>query len=346
MSNSAKAGGVGRIKKLPALLIAVAASLIACASAQAGIVTVGSLATETQKPAGLGTTLTMFNAALGDPKANVTSPVSGTIVRWHVRGFSGGPFRLRVLTPLGGQSYLASGTSGPATPLSLGPETFPASLPIKAGQTIAVDNTNPTDLVSLAASGASAYDYLSPPLADGASGTSAGPFNGVEFAFYAEVLPLPGISVISPAAGSIAGGTVVSIAGSEFTEVTGVRFGATPATLYSVDSAGLIKAVAPSSATPGPVAVTVTTSAGTTAVGAGSTFTYTACVVPKLGGKKLKGAKKRIRKAGCKVGAVRKAKGVSAKNRRRRQAEPETGEDPGARCQGQRQARDLRRKWP
>ncbi|HVQ58455.1 MAG TPA: IPT/TIG domain-containing protein [Solirubrobacterales bacterium] len=294
-------------------MVTALASLALCASAQAGIVTVGSLATETQKPAGLGTTLTMFNAALGDPKANVTSPVTGTIVRWHVRGFSGGPFRLRVLTPLGGQSYLASGTSGPATPLSLGPETFPASLPIKAGQTIAVDNTNPTDLVSLAASGASAYDYFAPPLADGASGTSAGPFNGVEFAFYAEVLPLPGVSVISPTAGSIAGGTVVSIAGSEFAEVTGVRFGAAPATLYSVDSAGLIKAVAPPSATPGPVAVTVTTSAGTTAAGAGSTFTYTACVVPKLAGKKLKGAKKRIRKGGCRVGKVNRPKGVTAK---------------------------------
>jgi beta-lactam-binding protein with PASTA domain len=60
----------------------------------------------------------------------------------------------------------------------------------------------------------------------------------------------------------------------------------------------------------------VTTVAGTTAASTVSKFTYKGCVVPKLNGKKLKAAKKRIRKAGCKVGKVKIKKGVTAKTGR------------------------------
>jgi beta-lactam-binding protein with PASTA domain len=42
-------------------------------------------------------------------------------------------------------------------------------------------------------------------------------------------------------------------------------------------------------------------------------FTYTACVVPKLKGKKLKPAKKALQRAGCKLGKARGQKGKSAK---------------------------------
>ena len=41
-------------------------------------------------------------------------------------------------------------------------------------------------------------------------------------------------------------------------------------------------------------------------------FTYEACKVPKLGGKKLKASKKRIRGALCKVGKVKKKNGATA----------------------------------
>jgi beta-lactam-binding protein with PASTA domain len=37
------------------------------------------------------------------------------------------------------------------------------------------------------------------------------------------------------------------------------------------------------------------------------------CIVPKLTGKKLKGAKKKLKAAHCKIGTVTKAKGATSK---------------------------------
>ncbi len=55
--------------------------------------------------------------------------------------------------------------------------------------------------------------------------------------------------------------------------------------------------------------ITVTTVAGTaTSV---QTFTYEGCMVPKLRGKKLKASKKKLRKADCKTGKVKKRKGAT-----------------------------------
>jgi len=304
---------MGKVKRLPVLLGAVAATLVVCASAQAGIVTVGSLSTAPSTPATIGSPATLLNSSLGEVGADVTSPVTGTIIRWHATGFAGGPFRLRVLSPLGGQNFLGSGTSGPSVPLGPGTETFSASLPINAGQTIAVDNANGSDKIGVVLAPTGSYSFFVPPLANGASGTAVGPAVGAEFTFNAEVLPPPAFTALSPNAGSIKGGTPVLISGTNLIEVSAVRFGSVPAASFVVQSENLISAVAPAGPALGPVDVTVTTPAGTTPVVAADQFTYTACVVPKLAGKKLKGAKKRIRKAGCRVGKVKKTEGVTAK---------------------------------
>jgi PASTA domain len=82
-----------------------------------------------------------------------------------------------------------------------------------------------------------------------------------------------------------------------------------------VSSDTQVTAVAPPSTTPGPVDTSVTTAAGMTPASAADQFTYTACVVPKLTGKKLKAARKRLRKTGCKLGKVKGRKGRSVKIR-------------------------------
>lgn len=61
----------------------------------------------------------------------------------------------------------------------------------------------------------------------------------------------------------------------------------------------------------GTAGVAVTTLAGTAT--APQTFSYTGCLVPKLGARKLKAAKKKLRKAGCKVGKVTKVGDATVK---------------------------------
>ena len=57
--------------------------------------------------------------------------------------------------------------------------------------------------------------------------------------------PPPAIATVDPATGLEAGGTDVTIAGSGFTDATGVTFGGTAATSYTVTDDGTIAATTP-----------------------------------------------------------------------------------------------------
>ena len=70
------------------------------------------------------------------------------------------------------------------------------------------------------------------------------------------------VGSIAPASGSTAGGDTVTIAGSYLDGATAVMFGSTPASSFTVDSAGQIRAVAPAGAA-GAVDVTVVGPGGT-----------------------------------------------------------------------------------
>jgi len=82
----------------------------------------------------------------------------------------------------------------------------------------------------------------------------------------------PTITGISPSSGPEAGGTSVTITGTNFTGATAVKFGDSNAT-YSVNSATQIIAVAPAGT--GTVHVTVTAPGGTSATSSTDRFTYT-----------------------------------------------------------------------
>lgn len=85
----------------------------------------------------------------------------------------------------------------------------------------------------------------------------------------------PTITSVSPTAGPTAGGTSVTITGTNFTGVTGVKFGAANAAGYNVNSSNQIVAVSPSNGA-GTVNITVTTSGGTSATAAANQYTYVA----------------------------------------------------------------------
>ena len=88
----------------------------------------------------------------------------------------------------------------------------------------------------------------------------------------------PIVTKLTPAKGSIAGGKKVKITGLNFENpnATKVDFGKVAAKEFTVNSLRSITAVAPAAETAGPVEVTVTNSAGTSASVAADQFTYTA----------------------------------------------------------------------
>ena len=97
------------------------------------------------------------------------------------------------------------------------------------------------------------------------AGTSCSP------AYYAYVAS-PAVTGVSPSAGPAAGGASVTITGSYFTNATGVDFGTTPATSFSVDGDTQITAIAPAGT--GTVDVTVTSLGGTSATSSSDAYTY------------------------------------------------------------------------
>ena len=86
--------------------------------------------------------------------------------------------------------------------------------------------------------------------------------------------PPPVVSSIAPGGGPQAGGTVVTVSGSNLAPANAVKFGSTPAASFSVSSGTSLTATAPAGT--GTVDVTVTTGGGTSATGPSDRFTYLA----------------------------------------------------------------------
>jgi hypothetical protein len=257
---------------------------------------------------------TFFNTALPEKGANLTSPVSGAIVRWRLQDPSGGPFFLRVLRPNGSGGYMAAGTSNPATPSGGGGlQTFTANLPVQAGDIIGVDPSKASDKIGIAEVAGASYGFIFPPPFDGATVAPSGTAAGKEIELSAEVQPTPMISSITPNFGPIRGGTTVTITGTDLASTSAVKFGELPAASFKAESETKITAVAPKSLKVGAVDVTATTIAGTSATSRDDRFFYEGCVVPKLRNKKLKAAKKALHRNDCKVGKVKHAKGKPGK---------------------------------
>jgi alpha-tubulin suppressor-like RCC1 family protein len=86
-------------------------------------------------------------------------------------------------------------------------------------------------------------------------------------------VPPPAITKVTPKKGPAAGGTSVTIGGTNLAGATAVRFGATPATSFAVNSASSISAVAPAG-TSGPVDISVSTPYGVSATTTSDVFKY------------------------------------------------------------------------
>jgi hypothetical protein len=298
------------MRRLTCGVVGLLAFLTTAASAGAAPITIG---VPLQGPFGSSASsavpFTLINRTIAEPGALATSPVSGLIVRWSMVGGVGGPFRLRVLRPAGDSAYTAVGTSAAVLPAGTGIETFATAMPIAAGDTIGFDIPKGSKIAAIP-NPAAVFGVLTPIIVEGTTQSLAGSEAGAEFAFNALVQPAPTIASVAPKTGSFKGGSKVTIRGADFTGVSAVSFGSLPAKRFTVDSESQITAFSPAVGKPGRANITVTTIAGATPP---APYKAAACVVPKLKEKTLTAAKRRLKKAGCKVGRVNKEDGVSAK---------------------------------
>lgn len=321
----------GRIGIL-AMALAAAWALIAAVAAGATTVTVGSVLPPTFKSTPFEGVRTQFNTTLPESGANLASPVNGAIVRWKMQGAVGGPFTLRVLHPNGSGAYTAAGSSQSVKPTGLGIETFSTQLPIRSGDLIAVDSSNPTDEIGVADASGAGYGIFSAPPFEGATLAPSQTKAGQEIELSAEVQPAPAITAVSPAEGSALGGEKVTITGTNLNGASAVMFGEVPAASFTVVSEEKITAVAPAQSKVGTVDITATTLAGESPTGRSDQYLYRGCTVPNLAGKKLGPAKSALRGAGCTVGKVGRIKGPRKKRGKVIKQNPKAGRllAPGA----------------
>jgi hypothetical protein len=184
-------------------------------------------------------------------------------------------------------------------------QTFSTNVPIRSGDLLGIDPSQASDEIGVATVPGASFAFIFPPPLDGATVAPSGSESGKEIELSAEVQPAPSVKELESFSGSIAGGTKVKIKGENLNGASAVRFGNKPAASFTAESDTLVSAVAPRSSKAGFVDVTVTTLAGTSETVRGDRFEYEACVVPKLKGKKIKAARKALKKAECKLGKVK-----------------------------------------
>jgi hypothetical protein len=117
--------------------------------------------------------------------------------------------------------------------------------------------------------------------------------------------PAPTVTKVSPATGPVAGGTSVTITGTNFSGVTAVKFGATAASSFIVNSATSVTTIAPAEPV-GKVDVTVTTPNGTSALSSKDHFSFTPTVtgVGPNAGSTAGGTKVTITGTGFALGSI------------------------------------------
>jgi hypothetical protein len=161
----------------------------------------------------------------------------------------------------------------------------PSSGPQAGGTTVTITGANLTGATAVNFGAAAAASFSvnsdtqitakSPPgsgTVDVTVTTPSGPSPVVPTDKFTYIPPAPVVSGVSPSSGPAAGGTSVTITGTNLAGATAVDFGATAASAITSDTATQIVATAPKGS--GPVDVTVSTPAGTSAAVAGDKFTY------------------------------------------------------------------------
>ena len=194
------------------------------------------------------------------------------------------------VTTAGGTSAISAADQFTYIPAPTITGISPASGPTAGGTSVTITGTNFTGVTAVSFGGTAATGFtfnsstsitVTSPAGTGIADirvTTPGGQSAVVAADQFTYLGTPTVSSISPTAGPTSGGTTVIITGANLLGATGaggVKFGATNATSYTVNSSTQITATSPAGSA-GTVDVTVTTPGGTSATSASDQFTYIA----------------------------------------------------------------------
>lgn len=248
-------------------------------------------------------------------------PENGVITSWSTRAGAGTgqTLEFKVFRPTGSGGYTVVAHDGPRPLVEDIVNTFKVDVPVKAGDVIGLNDANASVAVpnSCEFAGASVEDEVFFYPGSSADGTTVNdgtrlidrPFR---VNVSATLLQAPEIDLFGKIdLGSVAGGGSVLLKGNHFEEVSAVSFGGVPAQSFKVANEHELTAVAPAGRTLAGLPAAVTTPAGT-ATSPADLF-YSGCQTPKLAGKTLAAAKKRLAAAGCKLGHVAKVRGRHGK---------------------------------
>jgi len=160
----------------------------------------------------------------------------------------------------------------------------PNSGPEPGGTIVTLTGTNFTGAtaVKFGSANAESFNVVSPTSIEAVSPTGSGTVDVTVTDAYGtsttsasdqfSYIPPPAITGVSPNSGPEAGGTTVTISGTNLAGATAVRFGAANAASFRVTSPSSIEATSPSGS--GTVQVTVTDAYGTSATSSADQFTY------------------------------------------------------------------------
>ncbi|HEX3793996.1 MAG TPA: IPT/TIG domain-containing protein [Acidimicrobiales bacterium] len=247
-------------------------------------------------PAAGGTTVTItgsnFNGAtkvlIGTVAATSFSVVSSTQITAVSPAQAAATHNVFVTTPGGTSAAVAadSFTYVASIPPSIS-GLNPTSGPVNGGTTVTINGANFTGATKVLFGTVAATSFnvvsssqitaVSPAQAAATHNvfvtTPAGTSATVSADSFIYTAAKPAVSGVSPTSGPLTGGTVVTIAGSNFGGTTSVLFGTVAATSFTVVSATQIAAVSPAQAAT-THNVFVTTPAGTSAAVPADSFTY------------------------------------------------------------------------
>jgi hypothetical protein len=323
----------------PAIVILAVLAGLAMAAPAAAQITVGQVAAESNFGfCSFSQAEDEINTSVAAGTSYAVPPPGGVITSWTTTSWISGPEQklgLKVFRPAGPNTFVALAEDDRnLTPMST--NTFPVSIPVQAGDLVGLHvpshTESPSNNCEFGTTGVNQWIYKMGSAPIGVPTKFDGEYGSDTLLnVSASVLPPPAISGLTPAGGSVKGGAAVTISGSNFAEVRGVSFGATAAAGFSVASEGQITATAPASKSIAAVPITVTTAAGTGS--STQTFAYQGCAVPRLKGRKLKASKKKLKKADCRTGKVKKRKGATGSSGKVVKQSPKPGTilPPGAR---------------
>ncbi len=155
--------------------------------------------------------------------------------------------------------------------------------PESGGTSVTLGGTNLADVTAVTFGGTPAASFMC--ATDGSCSATSPPGTGIvnvavtndggtsEAPSAFTYVPPPVITGVTPAVGPVAGGTVVTIAGTGLAPATAVAFGATPAASFDCLPAQPCTATSPPGVV-GPVDITITTLGGVSAVVPAGVFTY------------------------------------------------------------------------